>query len=179
MQYWKRIPIDNADVIISKTLEFIKRQQNILDKSQYRGPFINLQHLGYFKEVPEVTTAFHRYGLVLEDANIYLMYSNRDSMPHKDYTDSIARVNIPILNCEKTWTTFYKNVQAKRLVLPTGAPFYATTNRDYVEVDRVETNQPTIIRISEGHNVIMDDTRSPRIMLTLTFNPDVGLLLDD
>jgi hypothetical protein len=179
MQYWKRIKIKNFEIIQKKTLEFIQRQDDILDKSKYRGPFINLQHLGYFREVPEVSEAFYSHGLAIEDANIYLMYKNSDSMPHKDYTDSIARVNIPILNCEGTWTTFYENVQSKRLVLPTGAPFYATTNRDYVEVDRVETNQPTIVRISEGHNVIMDETRSPRIMLTLSFNPDAGLLLED
>ena len=179
MQYWKRIQVDKTDIIIKKSLEFLKSKSNFFDKKTYRGPFINLTHLNFLEYVPEIQESFFKLGLFCEDANIYLMWKNNDSIPHKDYTDSIARINIPLLNCEGTWTTFYENVQSKRLMLPTGAPFYATTNRDYVEVDRVETNQPTIVRISEGHNVIMDENRSPRIMLTLSFNPDPGLLLDD
>jgi hypothetical protein len=107
------------------------------------------------------------------------MWDNKDCLPHKDYTDSIARVNFPILNCEGTRTVFYDNLKSKRLILPTGAPFYMTMNKDYVEVDSVEVTQATIVRISEGHSVIMNEEKFPRITLTLSFTPDIGLLLDD
>jgi hypothetical protein len=179
MQYYKKIEVDYYDAIVEKTLDFIKTKTDHLDKSKYKGPFINLSHWDFIKHVPEINWAFHKYGLFFEDANIFLMWDNRDCLPHKDYTDSIARVNFPILNCQGTRTVFYENLKSKRLILPTGAPFYMTMNKDYVEVDSVEMTQATIVRISEGHSVIMNEEKFPRITLTLSFTPDVGLLLDN
>lgn len=179
MQYWKRLNIEYEDVIKSKTLDFITHHTEHMDKKKYRGPFITLPTQPYIDFVPEIHLAFNPLGLYFEDANIFLMWNNKDCMPHKDYTDSIARVNLPILNCENTQTVFYKNLKSKRMMLPTGAPFYITMNKDYEEVTRMETNQATIVRISEGHSVIMNETKFPRITLTLSFNPDPGLLLDD
>jgi hypothetical protein len=179
MQYYKKIEVDYYDTIIEKTLDFIKTKTDHLDKSKYKGPFINLPHWDFIKHVPEIDWAFRKYGLFFEDANIFLMWDNRDCLPHKDYTDSIARVNFPILNCQGTRTVFYNNLKSKRLILPTGAPFYMTMNKDYVEVDSVEMTQATIVRISEGHSVIMNEEQFPRITLTLSFTPDAGLLLDD
>lgn len=179
MQYWKHIDIDHYDTIVSKTLDFIKTKTVHMDRKKYRGPFINLPHYDFIKHVPEVNLAFKKYGLFFEDANIFLMWDNRDCVPHKDYTDSIARVNLPILNCEGTKTLFYENLKSKRLILPTGAPFYMTMNKDFRQVDEVEMTQATIVRISEGHSVIMNESNFPRITLTLSFTPDVGLLLDD
>jgi hypothetical protein len=179
MQYWKRIELDNLDIIKQKSLDYIKTQTNHLDKSKYFGPFINLNRFKYIEYVPEVAESFKKHGLFFEDANIFLMWDNKDCVPHKDYTDSIARVNIPLLNCEGTFTTFYENLKSKRLLLPTGVPFYVTVNKDYVEVDRMPFDSPAIVRISEGHSVIMNESNFPRITLSLSFNPDPGLLLDD
>jgi hypothetical protein len=54
-----------------------------------------------------------------------------------------------------------------------------TINKDYEEVGGVEIDRPTIVRISEGHTVVMNDKSFPRITLTVSTIPDVGLLLDD
>jgi hypothetical protein len=179
MQYWKHINIDYYDIIVSKTYEFIKCKTDHLDKSKYKGPFINLPHHQFIEYIPEINLAFKPYGLFFEDANIFLMWDNKDCIPHKDYTDSIARINLPILNCEGTKTLFFDNLKSKRLILPTGAPFYMTVNKDYKQVDEVEITQATICRISEGHTVIMNQSNFPRITLTMSFTPDAGLLLDD
>ncbi len=64
-------------------------------------------------------------------------------------------------------------------MLPTGAPFYMTYNKDYVEADRMPFEFPAIVRISEGHDIFMDETKAPRITLTISTTPDAGLLLDD
>lgn len=179
MQYWKYIDIDYVDVITKKTYDFIKYETEHLDKSKYKGPFINLSHHAFINYVPEIRTAFKPYGLFFEDANIFLMWDNKDCLPHKDYTDSIARVNLPILNCEGSKTIFYDNLISKRVILPTLAPFYYTVNNDYKKVDEVEIDRPTIVRISEGHHVVMNEEKFPRITLTMSFTPDIGLLLDD
>lgn len=180
MNYWKYIDLDPVllKIIQEKSMAFLNNNTHHMDKTKFMGPFNNLGH-DFINHVPEVREAFRQHNMFYEDANIFLMWNNKDCVPHKDYTDSIARVNIPLLNCDGTYIVFYENLKAKRLILPTSAPFYATVNNDYKEVARVEFNRPIIARISEGHHVIMDETRVPRITLTMSFNPDPGLLLDD
>jgi len=179
MQYWKHININNLETIISKTKQFIELQTKHLDKSTFTGPFNALSTAEFKNYMPELLAALKEHGLYYEDANLYVMWNNQDALPHKDYTGAIARLNIPILNCEGTWTTFYENLKSRRLMLPNGNPYYMTVNKDYTEVTRVEMIKPAICRISEGHSVLMDEERCPRIMLTVSTIPDVGLLLDD
>lgn len=179
MKYWKQLELTNLDLIISKSLEFLRTHTPHMLKQNFKGAFIPLKPYRFLQNIPEIEESLKEHGLFVEDANIYVMWNNKDSVVHKDYTDSIGRINIPLLNCAGTYTTFYENVHSKRLVLPTGAPFYMTTNKDYVEVDRVEIIKPTIIRVCDGHNVLMDDANAPRITLTLACTPDAGLLLDD
>lgn len=179
MEYWKHIELVDINIIISKTKQFIEKHTPYLDKRMFRGPFNSLSTKGFGDFIPELHPALKAHGLYYEDANLYIMWNNQDALPHKDYTGAIARLNIPILNCEGTWTTFYQNLKCRRLMLPNGNPFYMTTNKDYIETTRIEMIKPAICRISEGHSVIMDEKRCPRIMLTLSTVPDVGLLLDN
>lgn len=177
--YWKYIDLENLEVIQKKTIEFLHNKTTYLDRSKYRGPFENLKRYNFLNIIPEITESFRKLDLFPDDASLYITFKNSDSVPHKDYTDSIARVNIPILNCEGTFTTFYENIKVQKLILPTGAPYFMTYNNDYYEVDRMPFNQPAIVRISEGHNILMDENRFPRITLTISTTPDAGLLLDD
>jgi len=179
MEYWKYLELDNVEKIQEKTLTFIREKTDFMDKSKYKGPYINLPFFDYNKDVPELQESFLNYGLYITGIHIFLMWNNTDCIPHKDYTDAIGRVNIPILNCQGSKTIFYKNLKSKRLMLPTRSPFYMTINKDYEEAGGVEIDRPTIVRISEGHTVVMNDKNFPRITLTVSTIPDVGLLLDD
>jgi hypothetical protein len=181
MQHWKRLELDNLELIVEQTLNYIKNHTTLLDQSTFKGPFISFKEDHFISEVPELARSFAKHGLHYEAASVYVMWSNEQSFPHKDYTDSIGRINIPILNCSGSSTVFYKDVQGRRMVLPTGAPFYLTMNRkSLIQVDSVEINQPTIVRICEGHDVILPDNMPvPRITLTVSTAPDCGLLLDD
>lgn len=177
--FWKRIELDNLEIIRKKTLDFLYEKTDLLDKSKFKGPFINLKKYNFLDLIPEINQSFRKLDLFPDDASVYITYKNKDSVPHKDYTDSIGRVNIPILNYEGSYTIFYNNVQARRLVLPTGAPFYMTTNTDFVESTRMPFEFPAVVRISEGHNILMDESKTPRVTLTVSTTPDAGLLLDD
>lgn len=177
--FWKRIDIENLEIIRSKTLNFLNEKTDVLDKSKFKGPFVNLKKYNFLDIIPEIGQSLRKLNLFPDDASVYITYRNVDSVPHKDYTDSIGRVNIPILNYEGSYTLFYSNVKAQRLVLPTGAPFYATTNTDFYESDRMLFHFPAIVRISEGHNILMDESKFPRVTLTISTTPDAGLLLDD
>lgn len=179
MKYWKYIELDNWELIRDKTITYLRDHTLHLLKEHYRGPFIHLNAIEYVQHVPEVLDSGKRWGLTWEMASIFVMFDNKDCVPHKDYTDTIGRINIPLLNCRGSTTYFYDNLTAKRLMLPTGAPFYATVNKDYRIVDSVEIDRPTAIKVGEGHSVKMVEGNFPRVTLTLAYNPDVGLLIDD
>jgi hypothetical protein len=179
MEYWKRIKLSNIDTIISKSLDYVMQNTHHMEKGKFRGPFISISNQEYLKHVPEIHEALREHKLFFEDVNIYMMWQNSDIMPHKDYTAAIGRINIPLLNCSGSHTIFYEGLKAKRLMLPTGNPFYATVNKDYKEVTRVEITEPTIVRVSQGHSVDMNVDLVPRITLTIATVPDAGLLLED
>ena len=177
MKYWQRIKIEYEKEIRERTLELITKHSNILDQSQFKGSFIPMPP-EFVKFNTAINRAFESYGRECVEAGVYLMWNNLDAIPHIDYQNAIARVNIPLLNCEGASTIFYDNVQTKTLLLPTGAPYHAVINTDYREIDRVEIDSPTILRISAPHSVIMNEARAPRLTLTLMLTPDIGDLLD-
>ena len=55
---------------------------------------------------------------------------------------------------------------------------YTTTNTDFIEADRVEVDQPTVLRVRAAHKVIMNAHTPPRINLTLGFDKDPVYMLD-
>ena len=180
MQYWKRIHLEHFEVIQRKTLELIKSHpSNVLDKRNFRGSFIPIPDTEFMAKVPEINQSFALYGRQCVKSSLYLMWNNSDALPHVDGAESIARVNIPILNCEGTSTVFYENIVTRPLRLPTGVVFEPVINHDYREVTRVEISSPTIIRVREGHSVIMNESQAPRITLTLHVEPDIVDLLED
>ncbi len=178
MKYWKRIKLEYKKEIRERTLELITRHSKILDPRDFKGSFIPMPP-EFVQHNPYINKAFEPYGRTCIEASVYIMWNNLDAIPHIDYQEAVARVNIPILNCENTSTIFYDNVQTKTLILPTGAPYHAVTNSDYYEVDRVEVNEPTILRISAPHSIVMNEQKAPRLTLTLMLDPDIGELLDN
>ena len=91
----------------------------------------------------------------------------------------MARINLPLLNCENTYTRFYKNVITGVSKNPqSGIVSYPVINTDYELADKVELTQATILKVSEAHDVQLNDTPVPRIALTLGFSPNPVFLLN-
>ena len=183
MNYWKRIQLENIDIIKSKILSYVETKTTLLDKRKFRGSFIPINHEELLDNVPELIEAFKPYNLTISFCGFYLMWNNLDAMPHIDFQHedivNNARVNIPVLNCENTFTVFYENAETRLLVLPTGMGYHPVINKDYYEVTRVEIIEPTILKVSSAHSVIMDEKQSPRITLTIGFEAGIDQLLEN
>ena len=178
MKYWARIEADNVEVIQAKTLQFL-----IDNRDKLKSTFCPLLFQDYIRAVPEILTAFSKNNIKPIAAAVYVMHKNTDVSPHKDVTRAIGRINIPIVNCDNTWTLFYKLKEGaegeKVTLLPSGVPYRSFDITDVEEVDRVSITEPTIIRPQEIHSVIMNEEATPRITLTLTCSPDPGYLLEN
>lgn len=180
MQYWKRININDLEIIQRKTLEYIKNNR---DKFAANTPFNPIDFKSFIPAVPEFLTAFSEHGLTPTKVAMYIMFSNPDGAAHRDYLTDKARINIPILNCENSWTNFYKLInpesKPKISINAKGQPYQSYDPADIVLEDRVQIIQPTIIRPMEIHSIEMDETRVPRITLTVCTNPMPEFLLED
>ena len=180
MKYYKEIDIDDFEIIVAKTLIYIKKYTS-LTKVPVRYNWHQLTFDDFVLHIPELKTAFLKFGLTPNFVALYIVYNNKTTAIHKDAYSNLARINLPILNSEGTYTNFYKNVVFQKYVHPvTGIPSYNVINDDYELVDRVEIKKATLFRVLEAHKVdVPDGNPLPRITLTIGFDKDPVFLLED
>jgi hypothetical protein len=179
--YYKKIFIDDLEIIQSKVLQFIKNRPAIYyRRSATSYNWLDVPDL--LTHCPELVTSFAKFDLTITFAASHCMWFNNQSIVHIDRVPWECRINVPILNTKGSSTVFYTNVQYKDDVhiMADGRKYdvYTTTNTDFVEVDRVEIDQPTVLRVRAAHRVIMNQLTAPRINLTLGFNRDPVYMLE-
>ena len=175
MIYYKKIFIDDLEIIQAKVLAFIKARPAIYyRRSATSYNWLNVPDL--LNACPELVTSFAKFDLRITFAASHCMWKNTESVVHIDRVPWECRINVPILNTKGSSTVFYTNVQYKDdvHVMADGRKYdvYTTTNTDFIEADRVEIDQPTVLRVRAAHKVIMNEFTAPRINLTLGFNRD-------
>jgi hypothetical protein len=180
MIYYKKIFIDDLEIIQAKVLEFIKVRPAIYyRRSATSYNWLNVPDL--LNHCPELVTSFAKFDLRITFAAAHCMWKNTESSIHIDRVPWESRINVPILNTKGSITAFYTNVQYKEDVhtMADGRTYdvYTITNSDFIEADRVEIDQPTVLRVRTAHKVIMNEETAPRINLTLGFNQDPVYML--
>ena len=175
MKLHQRIDIDNLDTIIPKIKTYLERKNLI--KTSYVG-YILLNKTDIILYCPELFQSFLKLGLSISTVAIYRTTNNTQSEVHIDNTPYQCRINIPIMNCENTSTVFYTATNDEMEEQDYNNLTFVKC-KDPVEIDRVTIDRPTILRVNAPHRVIMDETRSPRICLTVRCEPDPEILLTD
>jgi hypothetical protein len=184
MQYYKKIEIENLEIIQKKVLKFIKlTQPNIY----FRTAGTSWNHLiisDLLSACPELVDSFAKLNLTCVFASTHVMYSNLHASIHTDITPWKARINIPILNCNGTLTKFYTGEKTRQEIrtMANNKTYTvdAITNPDEcVEVDAYELTQPLVIRTYVPHRVFMNTDTVPRLALSIGCNPDPIYMLDE
>ena len=179
MLYYKKINISYYDEIVNHSLNYIKQIPEIFYRQRPAASFYELRLTDFFGQVPEIEKSFKELDLQCIRAAVYVMYNATHTSIHKDTLYPLARINIPLLNCNNTYTEFYENVITTVRKNPdSGIVSYQASNNDYKLADRVELTQATLLRVSEAHKVHIDETVVPRIALTLGFYPNPIFLLN-
>ena len=177
--FYKKINIDNYDLIIEKCLAYVKTIDKIYYREFPKASWYNLTIDSLKNVCPEIELAFQKYDLNIYMAAIFIMYHPRHSAVHTDAYPDQARINLPLMNCKNTYTNFYKSDKEPiERIIPLSGETYFTVD-DYTLVDRVEITQATVLRTKALHHVDMPlDNPVPRITLTLGFDKDPVYLLD-
>jgi hypothetical protein len=180
MKYFKEIEIDHYDVVVQKSLDFIKSKPVIYHRLLGVASWFNLDIKEMLIPVPELNFAFSKFNLRPIMVSAYVMYDPKNTSIHTDFYPSQARINIPLLNCAGTYTRFFTNVKTEKWINPdSGIPSFRAINDDYCLAAEVEMKQATVLRTSTPHTVYMPkDNPVPRITLTIGFDKDPVFLLE-
>lgn len=139
---------DNPRIVIPKNQSDFLRQPELLE-------------LLDFYKIPQHNTGLIYYG----------NYGKNDPI-HKDEGIPEYSINIPLLNCKDTFTSFYK-VKGDPVLLPERivngikmAPHYSYGDLENEKIDEFESNVPVIMHIKTPHRVF-NPHQKLRIMLLI------------
>jgi hypothetical protein len=182
MLYYKEIDIPHYDSIVQKSLEFIKSNEIVYFRKKSSASFYVLDVKSYLNAVPEVRLSFLKYNLICNFVAAYVMYNSMHTAIHTDEGTRKARINLPLLNCDNTFTNFYSGGELQEYINPdTGMISRQPLRINGVRLEAtIEIKKATVVRISELHKVILPKKNPiPRITLSLGFDKDPVFLLDE
>jgi len=162
-RYYKKINIDNLDVIQEKVIALVT------DDFPWKVQF-SKDLTEKLLTIPELRDNLTKLGYDLDDIVLGINLSKTGNVIHLDWGQHDYSLNIPILNCKNSYVNFYTStVEA--------VPAATTTNRYYSFkqdtcslVDRIHVNEPYILNIKEPHNV--DSTNNNKRIMLLIRHPD-------
>ena len=175
MHYFQEIDIDNFDLIVQKSLEFITAQP--FYNTDKKDCFHYLDYDAFVKHCPEILTAFSRYDISPVRFSAFWMTRDKECLIHIDNLYTNARVNLPILNCESSATAFYETEIFKSIKQKNGLTLHPCRQEDAVEVERVTIKKATVIRVNMPHKVIMFKDGISRLTLSIQFDRDPVFLI--
>lgn len=184
MQYWKRADIGNFQVYAKELMDYYASSpQNFVNMKNSNNFWTPVKHeylADFLYRCPELAKGISIYGDVNEVA-ILTLYTDSSTL-HIDHVSGRnefvqARLNLPILNCKGSITSFYEmddSIYAKG-ILNSGKTRYwpAPLRSKLIPVDSVEVTEPTILRTSVPHTVFCTACGFPRITLTISFKEDL------
>lgn len=177
------------ELITKKLQEFINERGFHSGKIS-KGAFLTgINPRETFKAIPELSTLFEMYEL---DNFLAMMivsappvkenvtYPHTDVMPI-EYKDSCIAINWPILNCDTTYTTFYKkkpDAAGKTGNLVNGLPYTFFDFNQVEETHRIKIDRPTAIRYDNIHAVI-NETEQYRYTASFRFSTNHWKLFEE
>jgi hypothetical protein len=184
MKYYKKIELENLEVIQKKVLYFIKLKHPTIYFRKFESSWNHLEVPDLLKACPELVESFAKLNLTCTFASTHVMYSNLHASIHTDITPWKARINIPILNCNRTFTKFYSGEKVVKEIktMANNKTFTVDTiinPLECVEVDAYELTQPLVLRTHVPHKVFMNEDSKPRIALSIGCNIDPIYMLDE
>ena len=182
--YWRSLILPDFQLIQKKLQYFVIQSTRVMIRKHYDGSNYKSEYSQQIiNNIPELAINFKlAWGLNIDACALFVAWPDtRTDIPHIDHLvlGNKARINLPIFNCANTYTAFYTNIQTNRRFQNNGEEFNAVVNSDYIETTRIEILQPTLLRVSEPHAVLVDQARNyPRVTLTVKCNPDAVTLFN-
>lgn len=188
MQYWKKVDLGDFETYRHEVLQYFC--DNSIHFNHVNGFWHALESnflQDFLQSIPLLDNGCKKFGPINEVAILVLSQSIRSTL-HIDHTvgknkNVKARINVPILNCERSVTSFFdlpKSIYDMSSVNKGGTRFWHDLVRTSIKpVTSVSLVEPTILRTSSPHTVFTEECKFPRISMTISFVDDVVKYLDE
>lgn len=182
MIYHKKIELNGWKPAADEIYQYVKNNTHFLRQQAFWNTLSQTKHKHCYNTLAPV---FESAGFKLLRISFLIIVEPAVAI-HTDTesgieNQSLARVNIPVLNCENTETRFYSSVKWEPIVKKLGNGIkYTYHSPDNCKFESsVSLTEPTILRVKELHNVIVHNPVYPRITLTCALDPDPVYLLEE
>lgn len=186
MKHWKRVDIKNYNKHSSEFLNhYVNNTKQFKSFNTFWTQFKPEYYDDFFKEKVEFKAEISKLGTIREIALLTL--NNKNTSLHTDHTSGLNngveyRLNIPIKNCEGSYTCFYdipKENLNDHITTDGGTKQWVIEFEKLKPITIVELISPTILHTSYPHAVIGITNKLPRIAMTISFNEDISRFLYD
>jgi hypothetical protein len=177
MNVFKELEMDNWQELTSIILNYTLTNKRLYNREDNLSlvPIPN----DFFKTIkPLIDQLTARYNIHCVNAYLYIMKISEDGSLHNDNSRISTRINLPILNCENTFTEFYHVDKWKYFKNTKYIIKLPDQDAELTLLGKLELKQPTVISVNTFHRIVMNDSISPRISLSLLFDKDVNFLLE-
>ena len=172
MKYYRYIDIDYK-IILDDVQSYIKN-----NSSKLKSSFNNLNLTDFLNSVPKFPSIFQPLNLTIKTVSVIICNDKFGSI-HLDQADCNVRINIPILNCEKSETRFFINHGTTQIrFLENRLPWFYIDPSKCDHVDTLVLDKPAVLRVTVPHQVVAGDLL-PRISISVRFHENIDHLIDD
>lgn len=188
MKYWKTVELGDFKTYRHDVLDYFKKFNSHFEHiNLFWHPLREEYTKKFLKKIPLLDLGCKPFGPINEITILIISKVCKSSL-HVDHTTHRnagvkARINVPILNCEGSLTSFFELTEEQfkqSKVNSAGSRHWPESFRTSIEpVTSVSLIQPTILRTSTPHTVFTEDCNLPRVSMTISFTEDVVKYLDD
>lgn len=168
MKYYKELNLDFS-LVIPKLVELTSKKPT----ARFWTPLDTQQTID---QIPELLTVFEPLKLTISRISIITCIYHKSNI-HRDVSPFASRMNIPVLNCEQSTTSFFvcdESYQGEKREFSAKSVHWIFDENKCTEVDSFTLTKPTLLRVQELHQVrINPNSRMPRISCSIGFNEDI------
>lgn len=182
MDYFKYLDFPNWEQVQKELQTYVKNNMDKFD-STAGSAILLVDPEEILINVPTIVDMLATKNLSLAKFTaFFVVHENNKQDLHIDYSAKIARINIPVINCEYSDTVFYTSETPydpeNWKFQDNDVPYVKLDAKDYHEVSRYTLTKPVVIKVYEPHIVEMTTPKFPRIALTFMCNEDLHHLFD-
>ncbi len=177
MNYWKHIDVPEFEALTADLAKWF--QENPHGENGERWNEVNM--LKIMLGVPRLSKALRHLGVRATYIVAIILRQYDRPIIHIDNMPGVqARLLLPVLNTEGSFTAFYETEAEGRFATDydQGKKSYQFEEKDVTEVTRFALTAPTVMRVDKPHAVICNSNQFPRITLSIRFNRDPVWMLE-
>jgi hypothetical protein len=175
MKYYKYLDLD-CSTVSTKLAQYVYENSALILSNQKNSAWNPANKEDVLAKVPELGELFKPLNITIK----YLAFFITDlpiNAIHIDDTQSNCRINIPVLNCEKSETIFFTTTEEPVMAKQkNGLSFLMLNPLACTQVDKFELTRPVVFRNNQPHQVVSFNEVQPRIACTIGFYEDLEFL---